>query len=59
METLTLKIKPETIKAVRSLNAQINGSLGGKTKSRNRAAASRRNIKRATRARKMRFSKAA
>jgi len=58
MHGITLTLRPETIKAVRTLNAQINGSLGGKIKTRNRAAASRRNLKRALRARKMQLAAA-
>jgi len=50
---LHLAISKQEALILRKLGARINGAFGGLTKSRNRAAASRRNLKLARRARKL------
>jgi len=52
METIPVHLSPEEVQAVRRLNAKINGHIGGQTKSRKRALASRRNAKIARAAKK-------
>jgi len=50
---MKIQISDQEVTAIRRLNARINGTIGGAIKNRKRAAASRRNIKHAIRARKM------
>ena len=53
IQQLHLAISPDEALLLRKIGARINGAFGGLTKSRNRAAASRRNLKKARRARKL------
>jgi len=50
---LHLAISKQEALILRKIGARINGAFGGLTKSRNRAAASRRNLKLARRSRKL------
>jgi len=44
-QTIPVKLTVQEVQSVRSVNAKINGYLGGRTKSLKRAKASRRNGK--------------
>jgi hypothetical protein len=50
---IPILLTPDEAQTLRTLNAKICGYIGGSKKSAKRAAASRRNIKRAIRARKL------
>jgi len=45
MDTIPVNMTPLEVKAIRTVNAKINGHIGGQTKSRKRLLASRRNAK--------------
>jgi hypothetical protein len=48
---MEITLKGSDVRTIRRLNAVINGKVGGATKSTKRAAASRRNIRKAIKAR--------